>query len=109
MNSIEGVEFTDAPSEIEGSPFWVDKWSLVNGYRIGIQVKPRSYASSSLSIYAGAAKSGMKRGHKKFQGNFGGKVFTIVLENGEVIDSNKRREIIDEIRRLQELSEGPHQ
>ena len=109
MNSIEGVEFTDAPSEIEGSPYWVDKWALVNGYRIGIQVKPRSYASSSLSIYAGAAMSGMKRGHKKFQADFGGKAFTTVLERGDVIDSNKRRAIIEEIRRLQGLSEGPHQ
>ena len=109
MNSIEGVEFTDAPSEIEGSPYYVDIWALVNGYRIGIQVKPRSYASSSVSIYAGAAMAGMKRGHKKFQSNFGGQVFTIVLENGEVIDSKKRWAIIDEIRSLQELSEGPHQ
>jgi hypothetical protein len=53
--------------------------------------------------------AGMKRGHKKFQSNFGGQVFTIVLENGEVIDSKKRWAIIDEIRSLQELSEGPHQ
>ena len=109
MKSIEGVEFTDAPSEIEGSPYWVDKWALVNGYRIGIQVKPRSYSSSSMSIYAGAAMSGVKRGHKKFQVDFGGKAFIIVLENGEVIDSNKRMGIIDEISRLQELPKGPHQ
>ena len=109
MNSIEGVEFTDAPSEIEGSPYWVDKWALVNGYRIGIQVKPRSYSSSSMSIYSGGGMSGMKRGHKKFQDDFGGKAFIIVLENGEVIDSNKRIRIIDEISRLQGLPTGHHQ
>lgn len=109
MNSIDGIEFTDAPSEIEGSPYYIDKWALVNGYWIGIQVKPKSYASSSISIYAGAAMSGMKKGHKKFQTDFGGKAFIVVLEKGDVIDSNKRREIIEEIRRLQGFSEGPHQ
>lgn len=108
MNSIEGVEFTDAPSEVEGSPYWVDKWALVNGYRIGIQVKPRSYSSSSMSIYAGGGMSGMKRGHKKFQVDFGGKAFIAVLEQGEVTDLNKRNAIIEEIKKLQGLPKGPH-
>ena len=109
MNSIEGVEFTDAPSEIEGSPYWVDKWALVNGYRIGIQVKPRSYSSSSMSIYASGGMSGVKRGHKKFRVDFGGKAFIVVLERGDVIESRKLSAIIEEIGRLRGLSEGPHE
>mgnify|MGYP001203015087 CR=1 FL=1 len=106
MNSIEGVEFTDAPSEIESSPYCVDKWALVNGYRIGIQVKPSSYSSSNVSVYVGGGMSGLKRGHKKFQADYGGKAFIVVLENGEVINSNKRQMVIDEIRRLQNLPKG---
>ena len=52
--------------------------------------------------------SGIKRGHKKFQVDFGGKAFIAVLEQGEVTDSNKHREIIEEIKKLQGLSKGPH-
>ena len=38
--TIGGIPFYDAPSEVEGSPYWVDLWTDVNGYKIGLQVKP---------------------------------------------------------------------
>ena len=32
--TIGGIPFYDAPSEVEGSPYWVDLWTDVNGYKI---------------------------------------------------------------------------
>ncbi len=49
--TIGGIPFYDAPSEVEGSPYWVDLWTDVNGYKIGLQVKPSTYKSANLSIY----------------------------------------------------------
>lgn len=48
---IGGIPFFDAPSKIEGSPYWVDLWTDVNGYKIGLQIKPSTYKSANLSIY----------------------------------------------------------
>ena len=42
MLVVDGIVFEDAPSEIEGAPYWVDLWTDVNGYKIGLQVKPAS-------------------------------------------------------------------
>lgn len=33
---IGGIPFYDAPSKIEGPPYWVDLWADVNGYKIGL-------------------------------------------------------------------------
>ena len=41
---IAGIPFFDTPAEVEGSPYWVDLWTNVNGYKIGLQVKPASFA-----------------------------------------------------------------
>ena len=68
---IDGIAFYDAPSEIEGSPYWVDLWTDVNGYKIGLQVKPTTYKSASVSIYTGMAKSSEEKGHKAFTRRFG--------------------------------------
>ena len=81
---IDGIEFYDSPSEIEGSPYWVDLWTDVNGYKIGLQVKPTTYKSASVSIYTGMAKSSEEKGHKEFTRRFGGKVFIISPNKGEV-------------------------
>lgn len=81
---IGGIPFYDAPSEIEGSPYWVDLWADVNGYKIGLQVKPSTYKSANLSIYMGKAKASEEKGHKAFRRDFGGKVFTIMPVNGTV-------------------------
>lgn len=81
---IGGIPFYDAPSEVEGSPYWVDLWSDVNGYKIGLQIKPSTYKSANLSIYMGKAKTSEEKGHKEFLRDFGGKVFTIMPVNGTV-------------------------
>ena len=92
---IGGIPFYDAPSEIEGSPYWVDLWADVNGYKIGLQIKPSTYKSANISIYMGKAKSSEERGHKEFLRDFGGKVFIVMPING-VVPSDIEQKIIEE-------------
>ena len=92
---IGGIPFYDAPSDIEGSPYWVDLWTDVNGYKIGLQIKPATYKSSSTSLYMGKAKSSEEKGHKAFFRDFGGKVFTVMPKNG-VVPPDVERKIITE-------------
>lgn len=82
--TVGDLPFFDAPSEIEGSPYWVDLWADVNGYKIGLQVKPSSYKAASTSLYMGQARSSEERGHKAFRRDFGGTVFTVVPVNGQL-------------------------
>jgi len=88
---IGGIPFYDAPSEIEGSPYWVDLWTDVNGYKIGLQIKPQSYTSANTTIYMGKAKSSEEKGHKAFLRDFGGKVFTVMPINGNVTADLERK------------------
>ena len=81
---IAGIPFYDAPSEIEGAPYWVDLWTDVNGYKIGLQIKPSTYKSASISIYMGKARSAEEKGHRLFCRDFGGKVFVIMPVKGKV-------------------------
>ena len=101
---IEGIPFYDTPSEIEGSPYWVDLWTDVNGYKIGIQVKTSSYKSANASIYMGQARSSEEKGHILFNRVYGGKVFIITPINGSVSLTNQKR-ICEEYERLLNL---PH-
>ena len=80
----DGIPFFDAPSEVEGAPYWVDLWTDVNGYKIGLQVKPSTYNSANISIYMGKAKASEEKGHQAFLRDFGGKVFVVMPENGSV-------------------------
>lgn len=80
---IGGIPFYDAPSEVEGSPYWVDLWADINGYKIGLQVKPTTYKSANMSIYMGKARSSEEAGHKAFLRDFGGKVFIVTPINGK--------------------------
>ena len=104
---IGGVEFLEAPSEIEGSPYWVDLWASVNGYRVGLQVKPKTYRSASVATYAGKALAGQRKGHHAFSGRFGGKVFTVDLVQGKA-DERSDGQIAEEVRRLRDMPPGPH-
>lgn len=81
---IGGIPFFDAPSEIEGSPYWVDLWADINGYKIGLQVKPKTYRSASMSIYTGKTRASEENGHKAFLRDFGGKVFIVMPEKGNL-------------------------
>lgn len=88
---IAGIPFYDAPSEIEGSPYWVDLWTDVNGYKIGLQVKPTTYKSANISIHMGKARSSEEKGHSLFRRYFGGKVFIVMPDKGKVpADVEKR-------------------
>lgn len=88
---IGGIPFYDTPSEIEGSPYWVDLWADVNGYKIGLQVKPSTYNSANISIYMGKARSSEENGHKAFLRDFGGKVFIVNPINGKVSQTIERQ------------------
>ena len=105
--TIDAITFYETPSEIEGSPYWVDLWASVNGYRIGLQVKPKSYLAASMSIYTGKAKSSQAHGYALFTQQFGGKVFTVMPSHGEV-ESKMRDQISQEVQRLKFLPSGPH-
>ncbi len=88
---IAGIPFYDTPAEVEGSPYWVDLWTDVNGYKIGLQVKPTTYRSANMSIYMGGAKTSEERGHKLFRRDFGGDVFIITPKNGTVSPQMEQR------------------
>ncbi len=88
---IAGIPFYDTPAEIEGSPYWVDLWTDVNGYKIGLQVKPSSYRSANISIYMGGAKTSEEQGHRLFCSDFGGDVFIVTPKNGTVSPQMERR------------------
>lgn len=104
---IGGVPFYETPEEIEGSPYWVDLWASVNGYRIGFQVKPRTYRSASVAVYAGKALAGQRRGHAAFKERFGGKVFTGDLTGGRT-DEKTEAKVAEEADRLRKLPLGNH-
>jgi len=92
---VGDIPFYDAPSEIEGSPYWVDLWADVNGYKIGLQVKPTTYKSANISIYMGKARSSEEKGHKAFLRDFGGKVFIVMPINGTVPEDVARKIIAE--------------
>ena len=102
--TIAGIDFYDAPSEIEGSPYWVDLWADVNGYKMGLQVKPPSYNAASASFFMGGARSSEEKGHRLFQQHFGGKVFIVTPVQGS-ISFQKEKQIRDEYDRLMTLPE----
>ena len=82
--TIGGIPFYDAPSEVEGSPYWVDLWTDVNGYKIGLQVKPSTNKSANMSIYMAKARSTQETGHKAINPDYGGKLVIVMPVNGEV-------------------------
>ncbi len=92
---VGDIPFYDTPSEIEGSPYWVDLWADVNGYKIGLQVKPSTYKSANISIYMGKARSSEEKGHKAFLRDFGGKVFIVMPINGTVPEDVARKIIAE--------------
>ena len=102
---IGGIPFYDTPSEIEGSPYWVDLWTDVNGYKIGLQVKPTTYKSANISIYMGKARSSEEEGHKRFLRDFGGKVFLIMPVNG-IVPKDVEKKIVAERDLLLKLSKN---
>lgn len=105
---IGGIPFYDTLSDIEGSPYWVDLWASVNGYKIGLQIKPNSYKSASMAIYTGKSRTSQEKGHKLFQQKYGGKVFIIVPKEGKV-DAITEQKIIDEYNRLLSMPKGKHE
>lgn len=102
---VASIPFYDAPSEIEGSPYWVDLWASVNGYRLGLQIKPKTYNASSMSIYTGKGKPSQSRGHDLFSQRFEGKVIVTSTRNGE-LDPKARQQVEREIGRLRGLPPG---
>jgi hypothetical protein len=86
---FEDLCFYDTPDGIEGSPFWVDLWASVNGYRnrIGLQIKPQTFKAASLSIYTGKSRSSQNNGHKLFRQKYGGTVIIAIPSKG-ILDSD---------------------
>ena len=102
MLVVDGIEFDDAPSEIEGSPYWVDLWTEVNGYKMGLQVKPTTYSSANTAFYSRGAKASEEKGHKKFMQDYGGKVFIITPHEG-LISEKQVTAIRHEYERLSQM------
>jgi len=102
---FETLRFYDTPSDIEGSPYWVDLWASVNGYRIGLQIKTQTFKAASVSIYTGKARAGQKKGHKLFKEKFGGKAFFAFPSKG-VLDAETQKQLLEEIDRLEKLPQG---
>lgn len=102
--TIAGIDFYDAPSEIEGSPYWVDLWADVNGYKIGLQVKPPSYNAASASFFMGGARSSEEKGHRLFRQDYGGKVFIVTPVHG-LVSQKMEKQIHDEYDRLMSMPE----
>lgn len=82
--TIGEIPFYDTPTNIEGSPYWVDLWTDINGYKIGLQIKPSTYKSANASLYMGKTRSTEEQGHRAFRKKFGGKVFIVTPSNGTV-------------------------
>ena len=99
--TIGGISFYDAPSEIEGSPYWVDLWTDINGYKIGLQIKPQTYKSASISVYMGKSRTSEERGHKAFQRDFGGRVFIVMPVDGGVSEDVIKAILTEKDRLLQ--------
>lgn len=103
--TIAELPFYEAPSDIEGSPYWVDLWAHVNGYRIGLQVKPSTFRAASMSIYTGKGKSSQMKGHRLFREHFGGKVIIANPQAG-IVETRTCDEVVAEIARLNQLPPG---
>lgn len=99
---LAGIPFYDTPAEIEGAPYWVDLWTDVNGYKIGLQVKPPTYKAASTSFFMGRARTSEENGHRLFQRDFGGKVFIIMPVQGSV-SHQVEQQILSEYNFLQQL------
>ena len=99
------IRFFDTPDDIEGSPYWVDLWASVNGYRLGLQVKPSSHKAASTSIYVGKTRNSQTAGHRLFQEHYGGKVITVTIKNGSM-NARDREQILAERDRLMNLPAG---
>jgi len=102
MLVVDGIVFNDAPSEVEGAPYWVDLWADVNGYKIGLQVKPTSYQSASASLYSRGAKTSEESGQKLFTKKYGGKVFVVMPRNG-TLPANQVKQIRHEYNLLMQM------
>jgi hypothetical protein len=102
---FEELIFCYTPDEIEGSPYWVDLWASINGYKIGLQIKPKTFNSASVSIYTGKSKLSQNKGHELFKEKFGGKVFVTTPVKG-IFDKKTQNELKDEIDRLNNLDKG---
>ncbi len=95
---ICGYYFEPAPDKWDRL-YGVDFFLMINTSYIGIQVKPRTFQSSSVM---GRYKGTLRTQHRRFAKEFGGQVFTVVREAGdsEYQDPALCKYILDEIARL---------
>lgn len=102
-----GLTFYPSPSKLERLS--VDYYAIVNGYLIGIQVKPLTFGQSKLVEQI--KKIVVEEPHKKFQKIYGGQVFTLIAlgrkEKVEIVDRDELISKINrEIKRLKKLPPG---
>jgi len=96
LENAFGLEIFDS-KEMENK-YLVDKYLEVGNYKIGFQVKPVSYVDSQQITM----RSAHKIKHKKFENNYGGKVFFLSYDSKfGVLDSDKIVRLVkSEIERL---------
>ena len=105
-----GVTFYPAPPELE--VLAVDWYTVVNGYYLGVQVKPLTFRQSHL--VAQIKQQVLIEPHRRFKKKYGGNVFVVIT-----LGKKRKFEIVNEddlltrmrkeIERLKSLPTGPFQ
>ncbi len=103
-----GLSFHPAPPELE--VLAVDWYAVVNGYYMGIQVKPLTFEQSQL--VAQIKQQVLIEPHREFERRYGGKVFVVITlgkkRQFKIVDEDELIERIrNEVERLKALPPGP--
>ena len=103
-----GLTFHPAPPELE--VLAVDWYAVVNGYYLGIQVKPETFEQSRLVEQK--KQQVLVEPHEEFRRRYGGRVFVVITlgrkRRFKIVDENELiRRIKEEVERLKSLPPGP--
>ncbi|GHV49799.1 hypothetical protein FACS1894216_00890 [Synergistales bacterium] len=96
---FENVKFEESDPELDHAGD-IDYVAHVNGHALGIQIKPIT-ASSNFGNYSPPDR--MKASFDNFTAEYGGKVFIVFSDDGEIANESVIDEIRDEISRLSRL------
>jgi len=103
-----GLTFHPAPPELE--VLAVDWYAVVNGYYLGIQVKPETFEQSRLVEQK--KQQVLVEPHEEFRRRYGGQVIVVITRGRKrrfkIVDENELiRRIKEEVERLKSLPPGP--
>jgi hypothetical protein len=106
LEEATGLTFHPSPNKLERLN--VDYYAIVNGYLIGVQVKPLTFSQSRL---VEQIKRMILEPHKTFQKKYGGNVFVVIAlgrkEQVEIVDKDELiNQVRKEVQRLRKLPKG---